>query len=147
MPSDHTILQSVTIDSSEVKGIQRIEKKEVIGTSRPRVLFIGSYPPRQCGVGKFLEDLVSSYEGPSDIVAVDEQGLNSSTRNYSQKVVFRLNQNDREAYYTVAEMANSQVYDVVNVQHEYNLYGGMGGEYIVILLGAIRKPVILTMHT
>ncbi|CAF5114235.1 unnamed protein product, partial [Rotaria sp. Silwood1] len=73
--------------------------------------------------------------------------LKSTDRNYSNNVVFRLKQNDREIYYKVAEMANSQGYDVVNIQHEYGLYGGMCGEYIVHLLASVRKPIIITMHT
>jgi hypothetical protein len=36
---------------------------------------------------------------------------------------------------------------VLNVQYEYDLFGEMGGEYVVALLTAVRKPVITTMHT
>ncbi|CAF1301472.1 unnamed protein product [Didymodactylos carnosus] len=147
VPANYTILQSITIDSSESKGIRQANKPESIGTTRPRVLFIGSYPSRQCGLAKFLQDLTGSYQGPYSVVAVDEDGVEPSARNYSQDIVFRLKQNERDDYYAIAEMANSEAYDVINVEHEYGLYGGMSGEYIVILLAAIRKPVIVTMHT
>ena len=116
-------------------------------TSPPRVLFIGSYPPRLCGLAKFLKHLIGSYQGPYSVVAVDETRVEPITRSYPQEVVFRLRQNERNDYYAVAEMVNSQAYDVVNVQHEFGIYGGMSGEYIVALLAALRKPVIITMHT
>ena len=47
----------------------------------------------------------------------------------------------------IADMVNSEAYDVLNIQHEYGLYGGVGGEYIIAMLAAVRKPIITTMHT
>ena len=142
VPAAHTILQSVQIDPSE--PATKTERKSSVAFE-PRVFFIGSYPPRQCGLAKFLQDLTDSYQGPHSVASVDEH--DSSARNYSEKVVFRLNQTDRDAYYQLAEIINSQTYDIVNVQHEYGLYGGLGGEYVLALLGAIRKPVVTTFHT
>lgn len=81
------------------------------------------------------------------MVAVDEEGADLTARQYSDKVVFRLNQTDREAYFTLANMINTGAYDIVNIQHEYALYDGMYGEYVVSLLSAIKKPVITTLHT
>ncbi|CAF4289021.1 unnamed protein product, partial [Rotaria sp. Silwood2] len=146
VPANYTILQSITIDSFEKNNIPRTDTRD-IERKQLRVLFIGTYPPRQCGLAKYLEDLVDNYQGPYGIVAIDEKDLKPTTRNYSNNIVFRLKQNDRETYYRVAEMANSQGYDVVNIQHEYGLYGGMCGEYIVHLLATVRKPIIITMHT
>jgi polysaccharide biosynthesis protein PslF len=70
-----------------------------------------------------------------------------NARNYSQDVIFRLRQNERDDYYAVAEIANSEAFDVINIQHEFGIFGGMYGEYVVALLAAIRKPVVITMHT
>ncbi len=137
----------MTIDSSELKTNQLNNEQKSPRRNSSRVLFIGSYPPRRCGLAKFLEDLTEFYPGPYNVAAVDEQSINLSNRIYSKKVVFRLNQTDRDAYYTLADKINSEPYDVINIQHEYGLYGGMVGEYIIHLLGAIKKPVITTLHT
>ena len=145
--ADHTILQTVTIESSESDNYKQINERKINNRFQPNVLFLGSYPPRQCGLAAFLEDLTDNYPGPHSVVSIDEQGTIPSSRDYSDKVVFRLNQTDRDSYYTIADMVNSKAYDVINVQHEYGLFGGMGGEYIVALLAAVRKPVIVTMHT
>ncbi|CAF1373163.1 unnamed protein product [Rotaria sordida] len=146
IPVNYTILQSITIDSFEKKYIQQTNMRDT-RTKQFRVLFIGTYPPRQCGLAKYLEDLVDNYKGSYSIVAIDEKDLKSINRTYSNNVIFRLKENERETYYTVAEMINSQGYDVVNIQHEYGLYGGMCGEYIVNLMATVRKPIIITMHT
>ena len=146
VPANYTILQSYTIEPNVEKRMAQVElsQGEVNGA---RALIIGSYTPRRCGLAKFLNHLVSSYPGTYGIVAVDETDLDPTKRNYTEEVVFRLRQNERNDYYTVAEMANTEAYDVVNIQHEYGIYGGMSGEYIVSLMAAIKKPVIITMHT
>jgi hypothetical protein len=147
VPSDYTVLQSVVIDSGK-PDYQGGAVEQKTGTANgPRVLFLGSYPPRRCGLATFLDDVTENYPGPHSVIAVDENSPQARERVYPDKVIFRLNETIRDAYYRVAEMANSGAYDVVNIQHEYGLFGGMAGEYVIALIGAIRKPVIITMHT
>ena len=146
-PADHTILQSVTIEGVVSEKTGEVIRQVSGTTSGARVLFIGSYPPRRCGLATFLDDLTSSYPGSYGVVAVDEQTTEAAQRVYSEKVVYRLKQNDRDAYYGVAELFNSDAYDVLNIQHEYALFGGMAGEYVLALMAAARKPVVITMHT
>ena len=122
-------------------------KVEQTNKDAPRALFIGSYPSRQCGLAKFLEDLTTSYQGPYDVIAVDEAEVDPTSRIYSDKVIYRLKQEDRDAYLTAASLADSGAYDVINVQHEYGLFGGMMGEYIIQFLSSTQKPVITTLHT
>ena len=137
----------MTINSSETENSQHINRKKSNIKAAPRVLFLGSYPPRRCGLAQFLQSLTKNYPGPYSVVAVDESTVEAHNRNYSDKVIYRLNQTNRDAYYTVADIANSRAYDIINVQHEYGLFGGMVGEYIVHFLTSVRKPVITTFHT
>ncbi|CAM4888257.1 unnamed protein product [Rotaria socialis] len=147
LPSAYTILQSVTIDSLESNVKKSIEGQKSMVNTIPRVLFLGSYPPRKCGLATFLADLTENYPGPYDVIAVDESTAEGSSRNYTDKVIFRLNQTNSDSYYTVADIVNSGAYDVFNLQHEFSLFGGMYGEYVIKLLASIRKPVITTLHT
>lgn len=144
-PSEYTILQSITIEPT--KSDKVAIKAEHTEKDAPRVLFIGSYTPRRCGLAKFLEDLTNNYKGSYDIVAVDEDGIDPTSRIYSDKVVYRLNQTDRDAYLTMATFADTGAYDIINVQHEYGLFGGMMGEYIIQFLSSTKKPVVTTFHT
>ena len=145
MPSDYTVLHSVNIDPTATETVK--QNKLPASSNSPRVLFVGSYPPRRCGLAKFLEDLTDNYPGPHNVVSVEEAEADLTTRQYSDKVVYRLNQTDRDAYFTLANMINTGAYDVVNIQHEYGLYGGMFGEYVLGLLSTVKKPTILTFHT
>src|SRR5579864_692906 len=92
----------------------------------PRALFLGSYPPRECGIATFTKDVVDSYDerfgGRNEIIAIEEPG--APARDYPPTVVATLVQNDRESYRAIAGFVNEHSSDALNVQHEYGLFGG-----------------------
>ncbi len=118
------------------------------GGSRPRVLFVGSYPPRECGIATFTEDIRGAYDlmlgHPSDVIAITDNGR---IYDYPEYVRAEIRRDDRHSYMTAARLANEHPADVVNIQHEYGLFGGEQGDYILDFLAALRKPVIATLHT
>ena len=115
----------------------------------PRTLFMGSFPPRECGIATFTKDVVDSFDRTfgctSDVVAIDEPG--GEDRAYSARVVARLRQDDRASYGTVARAVDAHPASVLDVQHEYGLFGGMDGSWFVDLIEAVRKPVVVSLHT
>jgi glycosyltransferase involved in cell wall biosynthesis len=117
--------------------------------TRPQPLFMGSFTPRRCGIATFTRDLVSAYNvrfrGEHDVVAIDEPG--GESRSYPAAVVGRLSQNDRSSYGAITKMINAHAADVLNIQFEYGLFGGAGGEWSLDLVSGIAKPIILTLHT
>lgn len=117
--------------------------------SVPRTLFMGSFPPRECGIATFTKDVVDSFDRAfgtsSEIIAIDEPG--GEVREYGHEVVARLEQNRRESYADVAAIVNAHPAEVLNIQHEYGLFGGERGEWLIDLVRAVEKPVILTLHT
>ena len=119
-----------------------------IGGSRPRVLFLGSYPPRECGIATFTEDIRGAYDllvgEPSDVIAITDDGR---SYDYPPCVVTEIRRDDRRSYLDAAQFANSHSADVVNIQHEYGLFGGERGEYLLDFLAALKKPVVVTLHT
>jgi glycosyltransferase involved in cell wall biosynthesis len=113
------------------------------------MLFLGSFPPRECGIATFLKDVVDSHDAAfgarSSVIAIDEPG--GEDRSYPDQVVARLVQNDRESYRRTADFVNSYPADVLNIQHEYGLFGGQDGEWVIDLIEAVRKPVVTSLHT
>jgi glycosyltransferase involved in cell wall biosynthesis len=113
------------------------------------MLFLGSYPPRECGIATFTKDVVDSYDERfqtrSEIVAIEEPG--APPRAYPDTVVENLIQNDRDSYSRIADFVNAHPCDALNVQHEYGLFGGENGEWIVDLIALVQKPVIVSLHT
>lgn len=115
----------------------------------PRILFLGSFPPRACGIATFTKDVVDSYDARyvtrSEIVAIEE--TDAPPRSYSPDVVARLIQNDRDSYRRVAAFVNAHCCEALNIHHEYGLFGGDEGEWIVDLIALVSKPTIVTLHT
>jgi polysaccharide biosynthesis protein PslF len=117
--------------------------------SVPRTLFMGSFPPRECGIATFTKDVVDSfdraYHTSSEIIAIDEPG--GEVRQYGPEVVARLEQERRQSYLDVAAIINAHPAQVLNIQHEYGLFGGERGEWLIDLVANVEKPVTLTLHT
>jgi glycosyltransferase involved in cell wall biosynthesis len=115
----------------------------------PRALFLGSYPPRECGIATFTKDVVDAYDRAfgvsSPVIALDEPG--GDVRRYPAEVVGRIAQVERAGYAAAARFVNQYPVDLVNIQHEYGLFGGERGEWLVDFIRALQKPVVLTLHT
>ncbi|BDE05932.1 hypothetical protein WPS_12080 [Vulcanimicrobium alpinum] len=128
---------------------RRLHKGTTLISQAPRLLFLGSYPPRECGIATFTKDVVDSFDAAyathSKVIAIDEPG--GEDRSYPSQVVARLVQQDRESYDEIADFINADACDALNIQHEYGLFGGDDGEWVVALINAVRKPVITSLHT
>jgi glycosyltransferase involved in cell wall biosynthesis len=114
----------------------------------PRVLFVGSYPPRKCGIATFTEDIRGAYDEQnatsSPVIAINDP---DGTYDYPSYVIGEIDREDLSSYRRAAAIANASGVDVVNVQHEYGLFGGERGSMLFEFLGALRLPVVLTLHT
>lgn len=116
--------------------------------------FIATYPPRKCGIGTFTNDLVQSLTHLSEIGAAREDHLQVIAMNdlpdgydFPQEVNFVVREQYKGDYRRAAEFLNLSAVDVVNLQHEYGIFGGDDGSHIVYLLNNLKKPVVTTLHT
>jgi glycosyltransferase involved in cell wall biosynthesis len=125
-----------------------IGRTDARGNAHPRSLFVSSYPPRQCGIATFAEDVREAYDRltgmSSDVIAINEPG---SQYTYPQCVVGTIRRDVRESYLDAARLANASTADVVNIQHEYGLFGGERGSYLLDFMRALHRPIVLTLHT
>ena len=114
-----------------------------------KVLFIGTYVPKECGIATFTSDLLNSVSGENNDVHCEVIALNdpSETYNYPEEVVFQIERDKIEDYYRAADYINQSDADIICLQHEFGLFWGDAGDYIFALLSGINKPVITTMHT
>src|SRR5918912_2365221 len=108
------------------------------GGSSPRIAFLGSYPPRECGIGTFTYDLVNAYDAIdpsrlSSVIAMNDYGqmYDYDLHDYQGRVRWQIESDDPDSYLEIADEINRSRIQVVNIQHEYGLYGGEHGEYIV----------------
>ena len=113
------------------------------------VAFVGTYGPRRCGIAAFTADLVAAVAGTDKralpmVLAVTEP---SGRYQYPAEVKFEIRQNVKADYARAAEFVNYSPVRLVSVQHEYGIFGGDDGGYILDFVRALRVPVIVTLHT
>ncbi|MFN7407554.1 MAG: glycosyltransferase [Cyclobacteriaceae bacterium] len=119
---------------------------------RPEILFITSYPPRECGIATYTQDLLRSISQKFDcsfslnVCALEVTGR-ANTR-YPREVGYVLGADDLNAYEGLAHQLNrDENLSLIFLQHEFGLFGGEYGQNVLALLCALTKPVITTFHT
>jgi glycosyltransferase involved in cell wall biosynthesis len=117
----------------------------------PEVLFITSYPPSECGIATYTQDLMNAIKdkfGKSFALKVCALQGKEVELDYPNEVKYVLNTNKLEQYDVLAQSINDDNnLDIVFIQHEFGLYGGNYGDYLLQLLGEINKTVITAFHT
>jgi glycosyltransferase involved in cell wall biosynthesis len=114
-----------------------------------RIAFVGNYLPRQCGIATFTTDLCAALAteyGRERLFAIPVNDPGSSYE-YPEQVRLELEQEDIASYERAAEFLNFNGNDLVCLQHEYGIYGGLAGRHILTLLRKLKMPVVTTLHT
>ena len=113
------------------------------------VAVIGNYLPRKCGIATFTTDLVKSISSNIPYSRCEAIAINDKPGgyNYPHEVRFEINQDNLSDYHTAAEFLNINHFDIISLQHEFGIFGGASGDYILTLLEDLQKPVVTTLHT
>ena len=113
------------------------------------VALVGSYVPRRCGIATFTNDLAESIAGQDPSLATWAVAMNDRPEGYRYppRVYFEINQSRLGEYRLAADFLNLSNIDVCCVQHEFGLFGGRQGNYILELMRRLRMPVVTTLHT
>jgi glycosyltransferase involved in cell wall biosynthesis len=114
-----------------------------------RIAFVGNYLPRECGIATFTTDLCTALAaeyGEGRLFAIPVNDPDSSY-DYPEQVRLELTQEDVASYERAADFLNFNSNDLVCLQHEYGIYGGAAGRYILALLRKLKMPLVTTLHT
>ena len=124
-----------------------IPKRPPVGPLR--IAFLGTYPPRRCGIGTFTRDLAEAVAatriGSSIRILATTDGAQSY--DYPKSVRFEIRQGEKQDYVRAADHLNYSDTQLVCVQHEFGIYGGDDGAHILAFLARLKKPVVATLHT
>ncbi|WP_066798735.1 glycosyltransferase family 4 protein [Sphingomonas soli] len=110
---------------------------------------IGNFLPRKCGIATFTTDTYNALklrypELQVDVYAMDDH---PGRYEYPRAVTAAIPQNDRDAYLSAARAIEASGAQALWVQHEYGIYGGPAGEFLIALINRLSIPVIATLHT
>ena len=113
-----------------------------------RTAIVSTFPPRACGIGAFAADLRSALLGTdaletADLVAVVHEPSSPQRRGLLATIA----QAVRGDYVRTARMLGRLDVDVVLLQHEYGIFGGRDGEYVLSFARELAQPLVVTLHT
>ncbi len=111
------------------------------------IAFVSTYLPTNCGIAKFTNSLI-------DAIRFNDPSINAKiVRLIVQDDVIRddvfinIRKYEEQDYIRAAEAINNSDVDLVNLQHEYGIFGGEWGDYILRFLEHVDKPVVSVLHT
>ena len=113
------------------------------------VAYVSTFPPRKCGIATFTADLVYSIGklnrlNAQRVISIDGRRLFKPA--YAG-VEHKIGRDFLEDYLLMADFLNQSPVNVVNIQHEFGIFGGDSGEYICSFIDKIKRPVATTLHT
>ena len=105
--------------------------------------FVSTYAPRRCGIATFTADLGQAI-GAFEVVAL----RGSDERSTPEPPVHHVIRTDvRADYPSVARSLSDCGVESVSIQHEYGIWGGDDGEFVLDFLTALTVPAVATLHT
>ena len=114
------------------------------------ILFVSSFPPRECGIATYTEDLISSLENQFSrsfkctLCALES---NSESFEYQREPKYVLNTERQSSFWKSSFLINrDKAIDLVVVQHEFGFFRGHEMDFY-IWLEAIDKPITVVFHT
>lgn len=114
-----------------------------------RVIYVSSYIPKPCGIATYTKDLTTAVNelNPQNLAEIMAFTPDGQKYDYPWEVKYRVRQNKIEDYINAAKYINQSGAQVVHLQHEFGLFGGNVGDYIIPFLENIRKPIVTTFHS
>ena len=116
----------------------------------PEILFISTFPPRECGIATYTQDLIFSLNNKfekSFHIAIAALELSNDKYNYAHNVNYILKTDAKSSYLQLANDINNNLsISAVMIEHEFGLFKSNEDDF-VHLLKTIEKPIILAFHT
>ncbi|HEY3299093.1 MAG TPA: glycosyltransferase family 4 protein [Armatimonadota bacterium] len=117
--------------------------------NKVNIAYVATYPPTECGIATFTRDLVTAITkytpfADSMVIAV---GGEADIQQYPKIVKLQVPKSDLQSYLDAADFINQSGVNAVSLQHEYGIFGGPDGEYVLAFLERLQVPIIATLHT
>ena len=115
--------------------------------------YVSTYPPRECGIGTFTGNLFHSMVNNNETALNSNKGfvvaMNDYEQdyNYPEEVKLTVRQEHQRDYLRAAKFVNLSGADLCILEHEFGIFGGQHGVYILPFLHKLKIPLVVTLHT
>lgn len=118
-----------------------------------KIAYLSSYTPRECGIATFNYNLIRAINADNAdgslngfVVAMNDSD-DLEEYDYPPEVRFTIRQEHQKDYIKAAEFINNSDVDACVIEHEFGIYGGESGVYLLPLISRLNKPLITILHT
>jgi glycosyltransferase involved in cell wall biosynthesis len=113
-----------------------------------RLAIMSTFPPRPCGIATFSSDLWSALDQAPDVDGVDVIAVaNGDAHTYPAPVLTTVAHDVRADYRRAARLAGRLGVDMVMIEHEFGIFGGVDGDYLLSFTSELAVPYAVTLHT
>ena len=116
----------------------------------PEILFISSFPPRECGIAAYTQDLVNALTNQFEnsftckICALESE---TEKHHYTPEIRYILNTDSRNSFIKTAFFINkNENIKLLVMQHEFGFYSKKENEFKEFFQ-SISKPIVFVFHT
>jgi len=117
-------------------------------SNKSKIVFLSTFPPTQCGIATYTQDTIKGINdvfGKSVTCQICEL-VDKPKANPTQ--AYTLNTRNKEEYTKVAhEINKDKSVKLIHIQHEFGLFGGNYGDYLLDFLNEVKKPLTYTFHS
>ncbi len=113
------------------------------------ILYFCSFPPQPCGIACFAKEMAKAISKADPkikwkVIAVVPPNQKFK---YPREVIMKVQKENLKDYQKAGEFFNKSPFNLAIIHHEFNIYGGKNGEYLIHFLKTIKKPAIGIMHS
>jgi glycosyltransferase involved in cell wall biosynthesis len=116
-----------------------------------RILLISTFPPAKCGIASFAQDLLTAVRQEmkkSFLISVCALDKEKNAFLYDSPVTMLMDGHNLDSCIEAAAIINKDTsIELICIEHEFGLYGGELGEYLLGFLALLEKPFIIRLHT
>jgi len=116
-----------------------------------KIIFVSTFPPKKCGIASFTRDLINAVNNATSGELIIETYALDKEKNsalYKYPVTGIMNSYNLDSCIETAEKINNDNdIKLICIEHEFGLYGGELGEYLLGFLSMLEKPFIIRFHT
>ncbi|MBN2908904.1 glycosyltransferase family 4 protein [Polycladomyces sp. WAk] len=114
------------------------------------VAYVSTYVPKRCGLATYTDHLRqyvrNAEKGCESDTVISIVNQSDDLQAYDPSLWF-LRRDVREDYRKLAQRVNDSPVTVISLQHEFGIFGGDAGEYVLDFVRELRKPLVTTFHT
>lgn len=108
-----------------------------------RILHISTFSPTQCGIATYSEDLIESLREVESLKLRMYYEIEHPAPGFFGEIQIE----NKADYSAAAKAIKGSVVDAVSLQHEFGIFGGADGDYVVDFIRQIDRPIVSTLHT